>query len=191
MKDAAAEAVKIVLERRVRAGAEERFEQWLKDLLAQAATFPGLQGSSVLSVRDDYFVLLRFANRAELERWQRAPEVVELLAAAAPLATSPQQAQLRTGLETWFTLPGHAAPTEPPPKWKMALVTWLALLPQVIALALVMPAAIPFPVNAAISTAIPVVLLTWVVMPRLSKLLYRWLYPPTAVTDGGDIGRRP
>jgi antibiotic biosynthesis monooxygenase (ABM) superfamily enzyme len=35
---------------------------------------------------------------------------------------------------------------------------------------------LPFPLGAAISTAIPVAMLTWVVMPRLTKLLYRWLY---------------
>jgi len=29
----------------------------------------------------------------------------------------------------------------------------------------------------ALSTIIPVVMLTWVVMPALTRLLHRWLYP--------------
>jgi uncharacterized protein len=38
------------------------------------------------------------------------------------------------------------------------------------------PFGLPFLIEAAVSTAIPVVMLTWVVMPRLSRMLYRWLY---------------
>jgi uncharacterized protein len=170
-----AETVKIVLARRVRPGARAQFEQWLKDLLAQAATFPGLQGSSVLSAEDDYFILMRFADHGELVRWQQAPEVLRLLAAATPLAAAGERTQLRTGLETWFTLPGHTVAGAGVPKWKMALVTWLALLPQVIVLALLLPP-MPFPLGAAVSTAIPVAMLAWVVMPWLTRRLYPWLY---------------
>jgi len=36
-----------------------------------------------------------------------------------------------------------------------------------------------FLVNAAISIAIPVVMLTWIVMPNLTRLLDAWLYAGT------------
>jgi antibiotic biosynthesis monooxygenase (ABM) superfamily enzyme len=176
------ETVKIVLERHVRAGAHARFEEWLKSFLATAARSSGLQGSSVLrsAGKDDYFILLRFSSRAELERWERSPEVKDLLEQSGPLAVAPDQVQVRTGLETWFTLPGAAPPASPPPKWKMALVTWLALLPQVIVLAQVIPSTVPFLAGVALSTAIPVAMLTWIVMPRLSRWLHAWLYAPPA-----------
>ena len=87
---------------------------------------------------------------------------------------------IRSGLETWFTLPGMPAPATAPPRWKMALLTWLALLPQVVILALIVPSRVPLLVNVALSTAIPVAMLTWVIMPGLTTLLYRWLYPPTS-----------
>ena len=35
-----------------------------------------------------------------------------------------------SGLETWFSLPGRTAPA--PPKWKMATVTILAIIPLVL-----------------------------------------------------------
>jgi antibiotic biosynthesis monooxygenase (ABM) superfamily enzyme len=54
----------------------------------------------------------------------------------------------------------------------------MALLPQVILLSFIIPKVLPFPVGVALSTAIPVAMLTWVVMPRLTKLLYSWLYAP-------------
>jgi antibiotic biosynthesis monooxygenase (ABM) superfamily enzyme len=82
----------------------------------------------------------------------------------------------RMGLETWFTLPGLPAPAKAPPGWKMALVTWLALLPQVIALGFIIPASWPMLAGAVVGTVIPVSMLQWVVMPRLTRLLYGWLY---------------
>ena len=84
--------------------------------------------------------------------------------------------QVKCGLETWFTVPGVPAPLAAPPRWKMALVTWLAVLPQAFALAYLIPRTLAFLASIALSTAIPVALLTWVVMPWLSRRLYGWLY---------------
>jgi antibiotic biosynthesis monooxygenase (ABM) superfamily enzyme len=65
----------------------------------------------------------------------------------------------------------------PPAKWKMALVTWAALVPMVIALAYALaPLWLPFLPETAASTAIPVVPLTWIAMPSAMKMLYGWLY---------------
>jgi hypothetical protein len=175
MVDSRSEAVKVVWEWRVQPGVQDRFTKWLEQLVAAATTAPGFEGSSVFSAQHDWLLLLRFARHADLVSWRDSPAAIAMFAASASLASRAEQPQQRTGLETWFVLPGQTA-VSPPPRWKMALMTWLALLPQVIILALVMPASIPFPLNVALSTAIPVAMLTWVVMPRLTKLLYRWLY---------------
>lgn len=116
------------------------------------------------------------ASQGALDRWQSSAHVAELLVEGHALSTAPDaQPVVRSGLETWFTLPGAPA-LPPPPKWKMALVTWCALLPQVIALGFVIPHSLPFPVPAMIGTAIPVTLLTWVLMPRHTRLLHGWLF---------------
>jgi antibiotic biosynthesis monooxygenase (ABM) superfamily enzyme len=153
-----------------------------------ASRFPGLEGSSILTSgsRGEYFILLRFASHAHLERWQGSQEVNTLIEEADTLSVTLEQAQVKTGFETWFALPGIPAPPIAPPRWKMAVVTWLALLPQVIILSFVIPAGLPFLLDAAVSTAIPVAMLTWVFMPRLTRLLYQWLYAPIAShSDGG------
>jgi antibiotic biosynthesis monooxygenase (ABM) superfamily enzyme len=173
------EPVKIVLERRVRPGAHSGFEAWVRTLMDLTARTGGLEGSSVLTSggTGDYFILLRFANRNHLRRWQESIEVAALLQEGDVHSAVSDQAQVRTGLETWFTLPDMPVPTTAPPRWKMALVTWLALLPQIIVLSyLIPPLHLPFLVAAALSTAIPVVILTWVLMPWLTRLLYGWLY---------------
>ena len=80
---------------------------------------------------------------------------------------------------TQWSGPGATAEraTEPQP-WKIAILTWLALLPQVVVLGLVIPADWPFPVAVTLSTAIPVAVLTWVAMPRLTRRLSGWLGQP-------------
>jgi antibiotic biosynthesis monooxygenase (ABM) superfamily enzyme len=167
---------KIVLERRVRPGMEAAFESWVRELIQSAAGTGALQGSSVLRSGEKYFLLLRFASRGDLERWHRSAEAAELLHRGEALATAADRPLVRSGLETWFTVPGLPEAPLPPPRWKMALVTWLALLPQVLLLGRIVPASWPVPLAAAVSTAIPVVMLTWVVMPRLTRLLQAWLY---------------
>lgn len=171
------EPAKLVLERRVREGAKDAFEAWVREVVATASRSGALQGSSVLGRGDDYFVLLRFAAQEDLERWRSSAEVAELLAKGEALATSPTLAPcVKTGLETWFTVPGMPAPVRPPPRWKMALVTWLALMPLVIASGKVVPADWSLLPKVALSTLIPVVALTWVVMPNLTRVLHGWLY---------------
>lgn len=171
------EPVKIVIERRVEAASQATFERWIRDLIDTAKRSQALQGSSVLTAGGgEYFILLRFASQADLDLWQSSPEVARLLREAEELATAPDHAVVQSGLETWFTLPGTAAALGAPPKWKMALVTWLALLPQVIGLSFIVPKDLPFPLGMAVSTAIPVAMLAWVIMPRLTRLLHPWLY---------------
>lgn len=174
---ATTEPVKLVLQRRARSADRAAFDAWVQGLMRIAARSPALEGSSVLGTGSgDTYILLRFASQADLDRFEASSEVVEHLRRGEELATALDAPARRTGMETWFTLPDHPAPANAPAKWKMALVTWAALLPQVIALSFVIPREWPFLVGVALSTAIPVCMLTWVVMPRLTKLLYRWLY---------------
>lgn len=58
----------------------------------------------------------------------------------------------------------------------MALLTWLALMPLVVSLTfLLAPLRLPFFIAVPLTTAISVALLTWVIMPRATRVLYSWL----------------
>ena len=170
--------VKIVIERRPRDGADERFRAWTKQFVTASSRAAGHQGGSVLSAPDgSHVILLRFATADHLHAWQHSTCYLSLMREAEAFSTSGDEFQVRSGFETWFTLPGKHAPGTPPPKWKMALLTWLALLPMVIALGyLLAPLRLPRLLNATVSTGIPVLMLTWVVMPQLTRMLYTWLY---------------
>jgi antibiotic biosynthesis monooxygenase (ABM) superfamily enzyme len=174
------EPVKIVIERRVRAGAESAFKDWSHRFVEAAAHSPGHEGSSVLGVPNSrsQYILLRFASAADLDRWQGSNEFAALTREADAFAPAGEYSETKSGMETWFTLRDRPAPGKVPANWKMALVTWVALLPMVVGLAYIFaPLRLTFLVEAALSTAIPVAMLTWIVMPRLTRLLYRWLDP--------------
>jgi len=84
-----------------------------------------------------------------------------------------------TGLESWFTLPGEPS-IVPPPAHKMALVTWITIFPLITAIVVVtgpLLEELPLAVRLGITTALAVPLMTWVVMPRVTRLLRGWLYP--------------
>jgi len=156
---------KIVLERTVPPGGEGAFGAWLEGLLASARETGALEGSSVLAHDSERFVLLRFRTEAELDEWRNHADF-----ALHPHAIS-------TGLETWFTLPGHPLPRVPPPRWKMALLTWLALMPTAFTLSHVVAYVLPHALVLPVSTALTVSALTWLLMPNITRLVQRWLYP--------------
>jgi uncharacterized protein len=86
--------------------------------------------------------------------------------------------EVTTGLEHWFTLPDSGAP--PPPRHKMALLSWLVIFPLVAALlALFQPllGPLPWPLPIAIVTAVMVLLMTYLIMPLLMLVFRRWLSP--------------
>jgi antibiotic biosynthesis monooxygenase (ABM) superfamily enzyme len=89
--------------------------------------------------------------------------------------------QQLTGLETWFKLPGSNVPTmTPPPRWKMWLVSLVAVYPLVLAFqVLVVPrmARLPLPLRALVFPLVLLTLMTFVVMPMVTRALRRWLGP--------------
>jgi len=120
---------------------------------------------------------VRFASQPALDDWQRSAPYTSLMREAEGISSNEHTQQIQSGLETWFMLPDMPAPATRPAKWKIALLTWLALLPQVVALHyLLAPLPMPFLINALITTAIPVALLTWLIVPRLTRALYTWIY---------------
>lgn len=173
--DGVEEPAKLLLERHVPAAEQAEFERITRALLASAQRTGALEGSSVLSVGDEMLVIVRFTGRSALTRWQNQADVAALLRTWQGAQSRAEEAEVRTGFETWFKLPGSTRAT--PAKWKMALVTWAALLPHVLLLGELLPRNLPYPLGAALGTALPVASLTWLVMPRLSVLLSGWLYP--------------
>jgi len=124
-------------------------------------------------------MVYRFASAAELRAWLDSTEHTTWVERAEPHAIGPTRSGFRTGLESWFTLPSDPG-LPPPPPYKMALLTWLTIFPLISLVIVVLGphlrglALLP---RLAITTAVTVPLMTWIVMPIVTKLLRRWLFP--------------
>ena len=169
--------------RRVKPGHESFYEQFLEGIIAAASRFPGHLGVEVFRPESgsagEYRVVYRFDTGEHLRAWLDSEERAAWLERAEPHVIGPMRTQFLTGLETWFTVPGLPA-TPPPPPYKMALVTWMTIFPLITLVVIVLGpllgrlAQVP---GLAITTAVAVPIMTWLVMPRVTRLLRGWLYP--------------
>jgi antibiotic biosynthesis monooxygenase (ABM) superfamily enzyme len=173
----------VLYSRRVKAGREADFEAWAHGIVAAARQFPGHLGASVLDAPGsrEYHILFSFADRRSLRAWLESAERHRWLAQLGDLLEADRGLQQLTGLETWFKLPGSNVPTmKPPPRWKMWLVSLVAVYPLVLAFqVLLVPrmAKLPLLLRALLFPLVLLTLMTFVVMPMVTRLLRRWLGP--------------
>ena len=107
----------------------------------------------------------------------RSPERQEWIEHAKPLTKKPEDVQILTGLEALVSLPNTASPA--PPKYKTALVTWIGVFVCASTLGYFLApflAGLPYLLHQAIMTGLVVILLAYVVMPRLTRVFYQWLH---------------
>lgn len=93
-----------------------------------------------------------------------------------------------TGFEYWFSLPKIAA-IKPPARWKMALVTVLALFALSETYTYTANRwlhSLPDHLGLLIRIMILVLIMTFILMPLLSRLFARWLYPPSSRAETID-----
>jgi antibiotic biosynthesis monooxygenase (ABM) superfamily enzyme len=79
------------------------------------------------------------------------------------------------------------APAAPPPRYKLALLTWIGVYPVItLLLAVLGPATAtwPLPLRTLLLTAVMVPTLTWLVIPTLTRLFRGWLAPGSAPAQG-------
>ena len=175
--------VTAVASRRVKPGREREFEEWVSRIFAAANRAPGYVGSEVLRPSDpgddEYRIVFRFDHASNLRAWQDSEERQHWLEKSRPMLREEEKVDVLTGLETWFTLPSKPA-EPPPPRYKMAVVTWLAVVPVVFVMFSLFGqwlSLLPALLRTLVYAAVTVTLMTYVVMPRMTRLFSFWLYP--------------
>jgi len=180
-------AVTLAFSRRVRPGADAAFEAWLREIAAVSARQPGHLGATVIRPGTAapggariFTVVFRFATEEAWRQWANAPERLALIERAEASSEIAQDLQQAEGLDYWFTLPG--APPEPvPEKWKLALVLTLCVygLLQVVMLAFgpLVPT-LPWRLVQFFEVGTVASLMTWFVMPAVTRQLRGWLFAP-------------
>lgn len=72
------------------------------------------------------------------------------------------------------------APVSAPPRYKLALLTWIGVYPMITVLLAVLgptTATWPLPLRTLVLTALMVPTLTWLVIPTLTRFFRGWLAP--------------
>lgn len=178
------EPVTVVVRRRVRPGCESAYEAWLGRLTAAAGALPGYLGAEFhrpASPGGDYVSVFRFDSVAHLEAFEASDLRARFLAEVAPLVEADAVWQRMTGLELWFDPPKGTVVAQPSPH-RMALVLIAVVFVLVLAINLAIGPLIagwPLPLRLLLTVTLQVVLMTYVIMPRLTRALARWIYPAT------------
>lgn len=176
-------AVTITIRRRVKPGREAAFEEALREFIPQSLQFPGHLGVQVLlpapRVSPEWVVGIKFRTRRDYDGCRNSPEYSRWCARILELLEADPVVEERCGLEGWFVLLGATSCPELP-RWKFALVTWLGVNVAVIGLTRLLGPVVgtwPLILQALFVNALVVVLLTWAIMPLLTRLFRPWLYP--------------
>lgn len=168
---------------RVKPGCEAAFETVLADLIEAATAFEGHLGVNIFRPTDhahpEYRIVFKFDRISHLKQWETSPIRQKLLERASRLTVDAGQTSILTGLETWFTLPQKPG-LPPPPRYKMMVISGITIYVLINLInVLVVPLIIPLPalLRTFVVTLLMVAIMTYVAMPRMTKLFAGWLYP--------------
>ena len=177
------DTVTAVIRQTVKPGAVAAYEQWLKKVIPIAARFPGHRGVNVIHPAAggrQYTITIRFDSLAHAQDWFDSGARRELVEEGAPFLDADETVETRSGLEFWFR-PSAGQP--PAKRYKQFLLTLSVIYP----LTMLVPAVLhrllgPVPLLSAygvehlIASAAIVGLMVYLVMPRYTRLMARWLY---------------
>jgi hypothetical protein len=182
-----AEPVTFIVTRRVKAGRTADYEAWLQRLQHDARDLPGYLGVTTQrpapGAPPEYVSVLRFDSLASLRAFERSELRARALAEVSDFVEGDAVWQTLTGLEFWFSAPpGTVVPQPSRPRMALVMVVIVFTLVLVIgsvvnAVLGLLPFETPYPLRLLVTIAIEVVLMTWWLMPLVTRRLARWIYP--------------
>ncbi|SFR82696.1 hypothetical protein SAMN05428970_2653 [Agromyces sp. CF514] len=174
---------------------------WVQSGVNLANRYPGFLGSGWVRVDQDsniWHMLYRFSSEATLDAWEHSAERTAWLAEGHGLVRS-ERSRRRSGIEGWFDEPptgsipvidsGAASESEDlppaPPRWKQAVTIWLGFFPVNLAfsyLASPVPGwnELPIWLRVLATTLVLTPIMTYWVLPFVTRSLRRWLAPRTS-----------
>jgi uncharacterized protein len=183
-------SIHVAITRRARPGREAEFQSALREFFQASFTHGGVLGATMIvpapgSDSREFGILRSFADEKERDDFYASPIFKAWEVRCEPLTeTNSWRARPLHGLEAWFRSPHNL-----PARWKMATATFLGVFPVAIVLNVMLGPVIsswPFVVRNAVFTACMVALLTWVVMPIVTRWLHGWLHSEAASAGAQD-----
>ncbi|MCA8865112.1 MULTISPECIES: antibiotic biosynthesis monooxygenase [unclassified Halomonas] len=174
----------IIIRHTVRPEFRERYEAWLKQIIAAAAEFPGHEGVYILRPQQEnntFEIAVRFSSNAAAEAWLSSNIRKELLSSIVFALAADEQLEIKSGIDFWFTPP--ASKSKQPTRWKQWLITTAVIWPLTIIIPVlyqplfnILPAISVWGVRHGIIAATIVALVVYLIMPRVVRLVAGWLF---------------
>jgi antibiotic biosynthesis monooxygenase (ABM) superfamily enzyme len=179
--------VTVSITRHLDPGHEHEMVSWIQAGMALAERFPGFLGAGWVRPEADsetWHMLYRFDDSTSLSSWESSHERQWWRDSAGGLGVVESRMERRTGIEGWFDDPTtrdvrdlRLAPAAPP-RYKQAVVIWLAFFPLSLLVAWffgeVAPD-LPLVERVLASTLLMTPVMTYVVLPRMTRALGWWL----------------
>ncbi len=176
--------VTTVISHKVKPGHIKDFEGWHKKILAKASVYDGFQNIMIIKPDDpanlEYVVIVQWSNYENLKKWQQSDDLKQMIKESEEFTLSVKQLHEQSGMEIWFDWPKDAKRLSKPLFYKQTLITIMVVLPLIftvgaISRPLLSGFNLPFEIEIVINVIIISPLIT-LIMPKVTKLLYPWLY---------------
>lgn len=182
------DVVHFAVTRHVRPGYAHAFEAALREFARESLRVPGTTGVHLIAPVPgtegcEYGILRSFESEEASRRFYGSDLFCNWQEQVSEMVVGEPVRRRLHGLEAFFRDTLHA----PPPRWKMAVVTWMGVFPSVLLWSSLLPqvlSGLPHLAMIAIVNVFVVVTLAWVVMPLLTRIFAGWLHNPT--NDHGD-----
>ena len=167
-----------------------KHEQWIdriNDLTRQA---PGFFSADIIKPKDhtqpEYVAVLKFDTYENLKNWQASEQRQRLYEEAREHIVHISDDQKGLGMEMWFSRPDNQAYFPKPAYYKQVLVALGVVYPLSTLLGMTLRPLLeplPAPLQTFIIIAIMSCLMTWPVLPYVTRWMHGWLYPAPRQTQ--------
>jgi antibiotic biosynthesis monooxygenase (ABM) superfamily enzyme len=175
--------VTVVVTRRVKPGKEQDYEAWLSKLIGNAQALPGFLGTTIqrpsASGPREYTSIFRFDSVDNLRAFEESDLRRQAMLDVADFVEADAVWKKLTGFEVWFAAPpGTVVPQ--PSRFRMAIVMICVVYGLVLSLGALVAAVLssaPMPLRLLVTITLEVFLMTYFLMPRLTRMLAWFIYP--------------
>lgn len=178
--------VTTIVKRKIKPGKEAEYEDLIKYVSQYGISFPGNAGINFIKpTKDDPYhtIVFRFDSVDHLNTWGQSKIRKNILEKIDAITVEEPIIKQYNSLEHWFELE-ETANQKPPAKYKMVIATIIGIYPVT---TILLPAMRKTPylklifgenfwVASLVSTIIVVYLMTYIVMPFVTRALKSWLF---------------
>ena len=179
--------VTVIVTRKAKKDKIDEFEQWMDGIVHESMKFEGHMGVNIIRPSNlsnpEYVIIFRFTSYENLTKWEKSEIRRKWIEKSKDVTEGDPTVEKQSGLEFWFTPNSNssnatAAALEHPPRYKMAMViigVIFVLVSTLLPLIRDATAVLPTLLSVLVGVVIMVLLMTYVIMPTVTRVLRPWL----------------